>query len=136
MLGPMCYCQNMYAAEGSWDAVKNVKMMMKAKGLQKVGGSSLIQPGGVESAKSTNDGLPHQRRLKVKTFCKEYICMPVRHFSKLKENRSMQIHECAHLQVIENCCWNTTLDGRYCGNSLQVELILQASIDEIKISEQ
>ncbi|XP_056160350.1 pentatricopeptide repeat-containing protein At3g12770-like [Syzygium oleosum] len=55
-VGPYVLLSNMYATDGNWDAVENVKMMMKAKGLQKEVESSLIQLGGVESTESTKDG--------------------------------------------------------------------------------
>ncbi|KAI6687543.1 hypothetical protein NL676_024371, partial [Syzygium grande] len=62
-VGPYVLLSNMYAAEGNWDAVENVRLMMKAKGLQKEVGSSLIQLGGVESTESARDGIPHQRSM-------------------------------------------------------------------------
>ncbi|XP_030533829.1 pentatricopeptide repeat-containing protein At4g18840-like [Rhodamnia argentea] len=62
-VGPYVLLSNMYAAEGNWVAVKNVRMMMKAKGLHKEVGSSLIQLGGVESTESAKDGMHHQRSM-------------------------------------------------------------------------
>ncbi|KAF8023615.1 hypothetical protein BT93_F0964 [Corymbia citriodora subsp. variegata] len=60
-VGPYVLLSNMYAAEGNWDAVENVRMMMKAKGLQKEVGSSLVQLGCVKSTEFAQDGVPHQR---------------------------------------------------------------------------
>ncbi|KAK3423970.1 hypothetical protein EUGRSUZ_F00725 [Eucalyptus grandis] len=62
-VGPYVLLSNMYAADGNWDAVENVRMMMKAKGLQKEVGSSLIQLGGIKSTESAKDGVPHQRSM-------------------------------------------------------------------------
>ncbi|KAF8009121.1 hypothetical protein BT93_J0190 [Corymbia citriodora subsp. variegata] len=62
-VGPYVLLSNMYAAEGNWDAVENVRMMMKAKGLQKEVGSSLVQLGCVKSTESAQDGIPHQRSM-------------------------------------------------------------------------
>ncbi|XP_056160351.1 pentatricopeptide repeat-containing protein At4g02750-like [Syzygium oleosum] len=62
-VGPYVLLSNMYAAKGSWDAVENVKMMMKAKGSQKEVGSRLIELGGIESTESAKDGMHHQRSM-------------------------------------------------------------------------
>ncbi|XP_056160352.1 pentatricopeptide repeat-containing protein At3g22690-like [Syzygium oleosum] len=58
---PYVLLSNMYAAKGSWDAVENVKIMMKAKGSQKEVRSRLIELGGIESTESAKDGMHHQR---------------------------------------------------------------------------
>ncbi|KAI6706227.1 hypothetical protein NL676_009189 [Syzygium grande] len=63
------------------DVFENVRVMMKAKGLQKEVGSSLIQLGGIKSIESAKDGMPHQRSMiysvsseigsQIKVFCRD-----------------------------------------------------------------
>lgn len=67
--------------------------------------------------------------------CLASICRPAQQISQLKGNCSMRIHEYSNLGVVENYCWSTTSDGTV-QTIKEVELILQASVDEFRSSEQ
>ncbi|XP_010055377.2 pentatricopeptide repeat-containing protein At4g18840 [Eucalyptus grandis] len=60
-VAPYVLLANMHAAEGNWDAVENVRKIMKDIGLQKEVRSSLSRLGGIESEDVEKDSLPHRR---------------------------------------------------------------------------
>ncbi|GAV62336.1 PPR domain-containing protein/PPR_2 domain-containing protein [Cephalotus follicularis] len=63
-IGPYVLLSNIYAAEGKWDDVDNVRKMMKEKRIQKVAGSSLIHLEELKSESSMeNSGSLHRRSM-------------------------------------------------------------------------
>ncbi|GMH28817.1 hypothetical protein Nepgr_030660 [Nepenthes gracilis] len=62
-IGPYVLLSNIYAAEGRWDDVENVRKLMKDKGLQKLAGCSMAQHGYIRSKSSDEDGSVHKSSL-------------------------------------------------------------------------
>lgn len=61
-VGPYVLLSNIYASAERWDDVENVREMMMKKGLQKLVGSSLVQPGN-NGVKSVENHSFHKKRL-------------------------------------------------------------------------
>ncbi|KAA8522102.1 hypothetical protein F0562_012584 [Nyssa sinensis] len=62
-IGPYVLLSNIYAAEGRWDDVENVRKMMMKKGLQKVAGSSLVHFGDSGAESFQGNGSVHKRNM-------------------------------------------------------------------------
>lgn len=52
---------NIYASEGKWDEVENLRRMMKEKELEKAVGSSLVHPGEFASESIVENCPPHRK---------------------------------------------------------------------------
>ncbi|KAI7994657.1 Pentatricopeptide repeat-containing protein [Camellia lanceoleosa] len=62
-IGPYVLLSNIYAAEGRWDDVENVRKMMTNRGLQKVVGSSLIELGDFRGEFCQGSDSDHKRSM-------------------------------------------------------------------------
>lgn len=62
-IGPYVLLSNIYAAEGRWNDVENVRKMMNNRGLQKVAGSSLVQLGNCATEFSQESDSVHKRSM-------------------------------------------------------------------------
>ncbi|KAF8380662.1 hypothetical protein HHK36_028152 [Tetracentron sinense] len=62
-VGPYVLLSNIYAAEGKWDDVENVRKMMREMGLQKAAGSSLVHLGESHSGSFLGDGSVHKKNM-------------------------------------------------------------------------
>ncbi|CAL5355806.1 unnamed protein product [Camellia sinensis] len=62
-IGPYVLLSNIYAAEGRWDEVENVRKMMTNRGLQKVVGSSLIELGDFRGEFCQGSDSDHKRSM-------------------------------------------------------------------------
>lgn len=62
-IGPYVLLSNIYAMEGKWDDVENVRNLMKDKGLYKTAASILVQVGEVGLDSFSEMGTPHRRRM-------------------------------------------------------------------------
>ncbi|KAI4377949.1 hypothetical protein MLD38_015499 [Melastoma candidum] len=61
-IGPYVLLSNMYAAEGNWDAVENVRITMREKGLQKPSGCSVVSEGCIDF-ESPSKSLAYRRSI-------------------------------------------------------------------------
>ncbi|KAF5734266.1 pentatricopeptide repeat-containing protein [Tripterygium wilfordii] len=61
--GPYVMLSNIYAANGKWDDVENVRKIMKEKELQKEAGSSMVQLRELRSESSKSDDSLHKRNM-------------------------------------------------------------------------
>ncbi|GAB2273694.1 hypothetical protein Dimus_008475 [Dionaea muscipula] len=68
-IGPYLLLSNVYAAEGRWDDVENVRKLMKDKGLQKVGGLSVVST--EIGSKSSLEGIPVHKRSMINSMLRE-----------------------------------------------------------------
>ncbi|GAB4857750.1 hypothetical protein Ancab_015658 [Ancistrocladus abbreviatus] len=62
-IGPYVLLSNIYATEGRWDDVENVRRLMKDRGLQKLAGSSLTHFGEIASKTSLEVGMVHRKTM-------------------------------------------------------------------------
>ncbi|KAL9419643.1 hypothetical protein AB3S75_037417 [Citrus x aurantiifolia] len=59
--GPYVLLSNIYASEGKWDEVENLRRIMKEKELEKAVGSSLVHPGEFASESIVENCPPHRK---------------------------------------------------------------------------
>ena len=62
-IGPYVLLSNIYATEGKWDDVENVRKLMKEKGTEKEAGSSLVHLMDLQSDMSQKTRSAHKRSM-------------------------------------------------------------------------
>ncbi|KAI4315168.1 hypothetical protein L6164_028009 [Bauhinia variegata] len=72
-IGPYILLSNIYAAEGRWDDVEYVRLMMKEKGLQKEVATSLVHLEDVESKYFTKNNALYKKRIIIYSMLGEFV---------------------------------------------------------------